>query len=1007
MHQPPEPSASHQALTPPLVGRTSERRRCRDSLAAALRGQGRLVLIGGEAGIGKTKLVTALGHEATARGALVLTGHCYDLTATPPYGPWLDLAGRYRSGDDLPPLPAVLVGGGIEEIRSQAALFVEVRAFFVAVAATRPTLIVLEDLHWADPASLELLRHLARQVAASPLLLAVTYREDELTRRHPFYRQLPALIRDTDGLRIDLRRLEVADLRALIESRWQLSAADEDRLVAYLDRHADGNPLFATELLRTLVEEEVLHPVADGWVLGETDHLVMPPLLRQVIDGRVARAGEELREPLAMAAVIGQEVPLDLWLEMTGLDDKALLAIVERAVDAHLLEAGADGTRVRFVHALTREALYESVLPPRRRVWHRQVGEALAARRVADPDGVAYHFQQAGEFRAWEWLVRAGERAQRAYAWLTAVERFAAAAALLDGVPGREQTRGWLLLRCGRLQRYSQPTRGIADLMEAERLAHTAGDRALAAEARYSRAVTRCYADDFRLGLEEMTAGVAALEALPVGESLPRDTTAAWLADALPAREQAHAPDFDPAATHLGSLGVHHRRGTLPWFLAAGGRLAEAEVIGESFVARVADAPPPAELVLSAVGHAHQGLGIVHATLGRVDEARAAFGRAREAYGALDHHAVIAFTLLCELRDVMFPYRTTEIAERRRLAAEAEAALRRAGGAFSAGVSPRRAWMGGLFLEGGWAEIREIVGDGAAHGNYYLRRELTGVLGPLARHQGEPNQAWALIRFLLPQGTATEAGGCVFNDALLCQRLAADLEIDRGYLPAALAWLQANDRWLGWNGSVLGRAANRVAWSRYHRAAGDPDRASEFAAEAIRAASRPDQPLALLAAHRLSGELAGADRPVDAERHLTAALALADACAAPFERALTLLALAEFRAATGRPTEASRLLAEVRDICIPLAARPTLVRANALMVGLASAASAPDVPAGLTQREVEVLRLVAQGLTDAEVARRLSISPRTVGQHLRSIYPKLGVSSRAGATRFAVEHDLA
>lgn len=102
----------------------------------------------------------------------------------------------------MPPLPASLAGDGIVEIRSQAAFFAEVHAFFVALAATRPTLVLLEDLHWADPASLDLLRHLACQLSPSPLLLIVTYRVDELTRRHPFYQQLPALIRDTGGMRM-------------------------------------------------------------------------------------------------------------------------------------------------------------------------------------------------------------------------------------------------------------------------------------------------------------------------------------------------------------------------------------------------------------------------------------------------------------------------------------------------------------------------------------------------------------------------------------------------------------------------------------------------------------------------------------------------------------------------------------------------------------------------------------------------------------------------------------
>jgi len=140
---------------------------------------------------------------------------------------------------------------------------------------------------------------------------------------------------------------------------------------------------------------------------------------------------------------------------------------------------------------------------------------------------------------------------------------------------------------------------------------------------------------------------------------------------------------------------------------------------------------------------------------------------------------------------------------------------------------------------------------------------------------------------------------------------------------------------------------------------------------------------------------------------LDASLALADACAAPFERALTVLAAAQFHLATDAPAEARTLLDEVRAICTPLDAKPTLARADALAATLdAVRATAPAYPAGLSAREVEVLRLVAQGLTNPQVAARLFVSPRTVGQHLSSIYNKLGVATRAAATRFAVEQHL-
>jgi DNA-binding NarL/FixJ family response regulator len=134
---------------------------------------------------------------------------------------------------------------------------------------------------------------------------------------------------------------------------------------------------------------------------------------------------------------------------------------------------------------------------------------------------------------------------------------------------------------------------------------------------------------------------------------------------------------------------------------------------------------------------------------------------------------------------------------------------------------------------------------------------------------------------------------------------------------------------------------------------------------------------------------------------------LAEACSAPFEQALTLLEIAEFRLAQRKPEEATALIDEVRAICEPLRAKPTLARVDALRERLAAAPqSAPSYPAGLSEREVEVLRLVAEGLTDAEVAERLFLSPRTIGSHLRSIYNKIGVGSRAAAARFAEKYHL-
>jgi predicted ATPase len=437
---PAAPDASHDRPRL-LVGRAHEQALLRQHLAAARAGRGSLVLIGGEAGIGKTALTETLGREATAGGALALVGRAYDLTAMPPYGPWLELFDRAPVPDGFPPFAAFLQG----DAASQEALFLRLRGYLAALTERGPALLVLDDVHWADPASLDLLRFLARDLATLPLLGLVAYRTDELGRHHPLYRLLPLVVREARATRLDLRPLDDAAVGALVTARYRLPDADGARLVAHLQDRAEGNPFYLGELLHDLEEEGLLRPSAPGWALGELGHVRVPPFVRQVIDGRLGRLGEEARHLLATAAVIGQEVPLALWGTVSEVADEALLALLERAVEMRLLEAAGDGAGVRFAHALIREALYDGLLPPRRRAWHRRVGECLAETPVPEPDAVAYHFRQAGDRRAAAWLVKAGERAQRAYAWLTAADHYEAALTFLEVGGGHAQERGWLL----------------------------------------------------------------------------------------------------------------------------------------------------------------------------------------------------------------------------------------------------------------------------------------------------------------------------------------------------------------------------------------------------------------------------------------------------------------------------------------------------------------------------------------------------------------------------------
>jgi DNA-binding CsgD family transcriptional regulator len=412
--------------------------------------------------------------------------------------------------------------------------------------------------------------------------------------------------------------------------------------------------------------------------------------------------------------------------------------------------------------------------------------------------------------------------------------------------------------------------------------------------------------------------------------------------------------------------------------------------------------------MLAAVAFTYHALGIAHASRGHPDTALRVWRRARELFAELDHHALTAFTLLNELRDVAMTFRVADPAGRRRLASDAEAALGRAGGALPPGVSPALAQLNCLVVDGRWDEADRILEDLPLPGNSYLRREVTAARATLARHRGQPGIAWAQIRPLFPDGPATEPGDLIHQEGLFLQRLAADLCLDADDLSGAHAWLTAHDAWLAWSGSVLGQAEGSLAWARYHWANRDPASARAAADQAKVLASMPDQPLVRLADHRLLGEIdTAAGRHTSAEAHLSAALELATTCETPFERAVTLLAMAELRVAMGHVDGAAALLAEVQQVCIPLGAAPTLARAEAVAARPSPPRPSEQHPAGLTEREVEVLRLLPRGLSNAEIAEALFVSPRTVQTHLTNLYGKLGVGGRAEAVAFAMAHGLA
>jgi DNA-binding CsgD family transcriptional regulator len=916
----------------------------------------------------------------------------------------------YQPGAGWPSAPTWFGNpAGVESSGGQLALFEEARRFFSDLAMHQPVLVILEDLHWADPASLDVLRYLGRQLSDERILLTATYREDEIDRDHRLYQLLPLLVRESQPQRLHLGRLDRGAIQELVASRYVLAEDESSQLVDYLWERSEGNPFFIGEILHGLEDERVLRIVADGWRLDDLQRASIPLLLRQALDARLERLPPETRSALQVAAVIGQDVPLDLWQTAAGLDDEQLDRVIVAALEARLLEEAPDAA-LRFRHALLREALYQSLLVTRRRAVHRQLGEALARIPGSQLDAVAHHFQQAGDARALEWLLRAGLRARQSAAWFTAAERFEDAAAMLEHDPSQVRLRAWTLFWVVFLRRYSRSPRSAGYLDEVERLAQIANDPLLPAQLRHIHGARLGFRGEIRRAIEDMEAAAMIFdEVTRTHPAPPMDVMAAAVIEEwLSTHGVQPYPRSDPPLELVdGTPRVSQQRGVLVIWLSHSGNYRRARQQGEMFIAQVTAAFGDRHLERGSCASGHAGLGHAYAALGFPDDAHRELTIAREAYAATGDYGMENFSAWLELLVVSIPYRADRIAEREALLTIAEQAWNRSIGMTMTVADPDHSRLLVDILEGRWSEARQRATEGLSAPGPDKHQSAVVNLGILARNQGEPNLAWQQVLALLPEEPETEPGDSWFAHSHAGQRLAAELALDANDLDLAGRWIEAHGRWQAWSGAVLWQPHHQLLQARYHQLSGDLDAARHHADRALALASDPRQPLALVAAHRLLGELATQDkRLAEAEDQLRESLSLAEACAAPYEQALTLLALAGVGAAAEKPDYAWRMIDRARAILTPLQALPALQRATAIAARLSVRRGQPVHPAGLTPREAEVLGLVARGLTDAEVAEQLFISPRTVGVHLTSVYNKLGVNSRVEATRFAVEQGL-
>jgi tetratricopeptide (TPR) repeat protein/archaellum biogenesis ATPase FlaH len=436
-----------------FVGREPELKQLQSAFDGAISGQGALMMVTGEPGIGKTALCEQLATYVTLRGGRTLVGHCYEAgSLSLPYLAFVEALRSYVLSRDPKDLKEELGSGAadvariISEIRERLKIKLRtqkdpeeeryrllqgVSEFLTNAANVQSMLVVLEDLHDADKGTLEMLTHVSRNLAGARLLIVGTYRDVEVDRSHPLSAALAELRRVSTYGRIQLRGLNADEVRRMMESitresvPWGLAQA--------VHRQTEGNPLFVQEVIRYLAEEGLIARREGQWHPTKDTPLEMsiPEGLRDVIGKRLSLLTPECNRLLSVASVIGREFALDTLKAVAGIDEDVFVNALKEAVRLSVLEERSQRglVRYRFTHAFFRQTLYEEMIAPQRLKLHRQVAhtlETLYARHLKEHAvELAEHFSHStdptGLAKAVSYAEMAAKRATDVYAYGEAV----------------------------------------------------------------------------------------------------------------------------------------------------------------------------------------------------------------------------------------------------------------------------------------------------------------------------------------------------------------------------------------------------------------------------------------------------------------------------------------------------------------------------------------------------------------------------------------------------------
>ncbi len=971
---------SRRAMGDRFVGRNRELERLLTLLGLAEDGRGAAACLVGEAGIGKTRLAEEIAARAASRGTRVLRGACFESDGTRPFGPWLQSLERYLravppdrlvremgagapalaalSSDlrgALPNLPPVAPLAAPEE---RARLHDAVTRWLSAVAADRPVLVVLEDLHWADRDTLGLLRHVARFVPRRRWFVLCTWRDPEIGLDRAAISELEGtLARDAGAQILSLRGLDEEEVRdyLALESGGDVPQALARTLLA----ETDGNPFYLRELFRHLVEERKIVAREGRWSSESSfGELGLPVGVRAVVARRLSRLSADTVAMLHDAAALVGEIDFNVLQGSTGFTDESLLACADEAAAAGLIRRGVRG-RYHFSHALVRRTIYDRLDPWRRARAHRRIAESLE-RIGGDPGDIAFHFHASvdlpGAERGVDHALLAAERARAGAAHERAATLFAVARDL-----GRYLTA----------ERRSQVLRGQA-LAEAEAL--------------LLERAARTTEDAWR-ALEEAGA--------------PAAVVADFLAAVARALKAGGAPRgwWEPLVDRgLAMLGSER---SAPWarLMLLRDRI-EPVLSGPIHVGVCVPVDPEAIAVLCAQASEDDFASTLdtgwHRTRAETDEA---LGRVRSWRSPAARIAALnALGRDCFFRHQDYHAAISVMEEMLALCERYGSIPGEAGALVVIGCS--QAALGELESARRTAirlgEVAERLGSGHRY-RVVAPTALRTVLGYLGGAEwptvvGEPH------RIVTDPETSRTAFGLVLSGLVILGLAMAGEGAESTRLLSAMVRAHESLPPLTADFGVSRDCAAAAVWEL-----ADPELARRYLRIAIES-GREGVGGAPFSCRELSiarmAALAG-----DARRAHDGFMRAREAAEARGQRPVRALAdFDEARWRLGRPprerVRASDLLADAEAGFARLGMQTWVERVRA-------ARGDRVHPGGLTGREAEVLGLLAAGRTNKEIASRLYLSLTTVQRHIANIYAKIGAHGRAEATGWAIRHGLA